>query len=298
MVQTAVGTPTTGNGQRRPWIVTSPRWLRRHLVAVVLLDATAAALATIVAKLLSFGLDAGILQIRHFRIPYTALAIASVPTWLAVLALTGCYDLGPFGTAKRETVKVIRAGANFLAVVAVGFFVLHIEKLARGFLATMVPLAVAFSLAFRSAIHLYLRSRRRRGHAIRRAVVAGDRPTVIDLLNHFEAERSSGIEVVGACVPGSTRPLAIDGLAVPVVGGPDAALEALRDSGADTLIISGNLAGGRVRTYAWALEGSGVDVFVVPTVAQGRQLDVRPVAGLPLLYVDPVANGSVTQPEP
>jgi hypothetical protein len=41
-----------------------------------------------------------------------------------------------------------------------------------------------------------------------------------------------------------------------------------------------------VRSLVWKVEGSGIDVFVVPTLTQRAGHDIRPVAGLPLVYVD------------
>jgi len=70
-------------------------------------------------------------------------------------------------------------------------------------------------------------------------------------------------------------------------------LRALTSTGADLLIVTGGMTGSDLRSLTWRLEGSGVAVMVAPTVAglAGPQLDVRPVAGLPLLYVDHASLG-------
>jgi hypothetical protein len=70
-------------------------------------------------------------------------------------------------------------------------------------------------------------------------------------------------------------------------GGLDDVLPAINASGADAVVLTGSVAQGRVQRLAWALEGTGIDVFVVPALAQQPvDLDVRPVAGLPLVYVN------------
>jgi hypothetical protein len=268
--------------------------VRRQTVLLVGVDAVAAAAATTLAKLWNFGLDAAQLQVRSVTIPYIALIGATVPTWLAVLAITGAYDVGPFGSVTSEYGRVVRAGATFLAVVAVAYFVLHLEKLTRGFLVATVPLAVAFTLGARAVVRWRVDVRRARGLSVRRAVVVGSRRSVGDIVRHLSLHPGSGLEVVGACVPGPVEPMLAAGAAVPVLGGTDAVLGALERSGADTVIFSGSLALGRVRSLAWKVEGSGVDVFVMPALAQrAAQLDVRPVAGLPLLYVDQVPGAAV-----
>lgn len=282
---------TTGASASRPG------WLRQHVALRLALDTVAVGTATGLAKVWSFGLEPAELQIRSVTIPYVALALAIVPGWLAVLAVTGAYDLGPFGLAPGEHRRVVRAGANFLALVAVAYFVLHIEKLARGFLMALVPLAVLLTLAVRAVARWHLKAQRARGQAERRAVVVGSRRSVGDVVRHLGQRPGSGLVVVGACVPGPVEPmLAADGR-VPVLGGTDAVLSALERSGADTVVFTGSLALGHVRSLAWKLEGSGIDVFVVPALTErATALDVRPVAGLPLLYVDQVPGGPIVSP--
>jgi len=261
--------------------------MRQHVALLVVLDALAAATALGLARVLNFGLDRAQFHVRSFTVPYAVLALAIVPTWLAVLAIKGAYDVGPFGTAVGGR-RVIRAAADFLALVAVAYFVLHLEELPRGFLAAAVPLAVALTLALRWGAARVLCARRRRGLAVRRALIVGSRESVGQIVRRLAVRRSTELEPLAACVPGLREPFVVDGHRVPVLGGPDDVLSALEAAKADTLVLTGDLAHGRVRRLAWALEGSGVDVFVIPALAhQAMEFDVRPVSGLPLVYVDP-----------
>jgi FlaA1/EpsC-like NDP-sugar epimerase len=269
-------------------IARRPRWLRRHTVMLVVLDALAAAIATFSSRVLSFGVDAPAeLTIRSITIPYGLLAVATVPTWLVVVSVARGYDVGPFGTPSREVVKIVRAGATFLAVMAVAYFILHLAQLGREFLVTIVPLAVAFTLVGRLAARLVLRERRRRGHAVRRAVVVGSRARVSGLVRYLSEHRFGGLEAVAACVPnGRDGPAAIDG-SIPVIDDLAGLPAALQDTAADSVVVAGSIGQGRMRSLAWSLEGSGVDVLVAPTPAdQELIVEARPVAGLPLLYVD------------
>ncbi len=279
-----------------------PLWLRQHVWLLVALDALAAGLAGGTSRLVTFGVDGPAeLPIRSITIPYSLIALAAIPTWLVVLAVAGAYDVGPFGAPSREAGKVVRAGATFLALIAVAYFVLHLERLGRGFLAPIVPLAVGFTLATRVVARLVLRERRQRGHAFRRAVVVGSRSRVDDLVRHLADHRFGGLEPVAACVPGERTPVTYDGRDVPVLGGTEAVLAAVEQSGADSVVVAGNLEPGEMRSLAWSLEGSGVDVLVVPTLAEQELLiEARPVAGLPLLYVDIVpapVDGRVHPPD-
>jgi FlaA1/EpsC-like NDP-sugar epimerase len=276
-----------------------PAWLRRRLVVLVALDATAAGAAAAIARIWSFGLDAADLEIRSFTIPYSALAVVIVPTWLVLMAVVGAYDVGPFGAIATEFGRVVRAGAYFLAVISIAYFVLHLEKLVRGFLVAIVPLAVLFTLGLRALNRWRLARHRARGQTVRRAVVVGSRRSVGDVVRHLNEHPGSGLAVVGACVPGPDEPMQAAHGAVPVLGGTDSVLRALEDSGADVVIFTGSLALGRVRSLAWKVEGSGVDVFVLPALSQrAAQLDVRPVAGLPLLFVDQLGGVARGAPIP
>jgi hypothetical protein len=119
-------------------------------------------------------------------------------------------------------------------------------------------------------------------------VIVGSRGNVGEIVRRLAVRRSTELLPLAACTPGPRDPFVVNGRRVPVLGGPDDVLAAVESAKADTLVLAGDLAHGRVRSLAWALEGSGVDVFVVPVFAhEAMEIDVRPVAGLPLVYVDP-----------
>jgi hypothetical protein len=155
----------------------------------------------------------------------------------------------------------------------------------------MVPLAVGFTLLGRFAIGAHLRWMRRRGLARRRAVLVGSGRS-IDALAELASECSTPVEPVATVI--------VDGGEQP--GWPqrdDAA--ALRDlvaviesNQADLVVVSGSLGPGRLRATAWTLEGTGVELLVAPSAHhdEAAQLELRPVAGLPLLHVEPPDRGT------
>jgi FlaA1/EpsC-like NDP-sugar epimerase len=274
----------------------TPPWLRRHVLLLVGLDGLAAGAATLASKVLAVGLgSASDLHVRSVHIPYPALMVLTVPTWLVVLAMSRCYDVGPFGTGNGEARRIVSAAAHFLAVVAVAYYILHLQRLGRTFLIAMVPLAAGFTLLGRMVARYILRVQRRHGHASRRAVVVGSARNTRHLLDHLAAHPTTGIEPVSVS-PGETsngtQPIS-------------KLLDTVGRTRADMVVITGGLASGELRRLTWQLQGTGVAVMVVPTVAQlaGPQLDIRPVAGLPLLYVDhaslktaPLVAGTGTVP--
>jgi exopolysaccharide biosynthesis polyprenyl glycosylphosphotransferase len=57
---------------------------------------------------------------------------------------------------------------------------------------------------------------------------------------------------------------------------------------ATEIAVTSHLSGTELRPIAWSLEGSPVNLLVAPAVTDvaGPRMTIRPVAGLPLLYVD------------
>jgi CoA-binding domain len=318
--------------------VDRPRWLTTYVAVLVVVDAVAMIGATALARMSWLGLAPADLHLRSVQLPYLVLSVATVPTWLVILALVGAYDLGPFGAAAGLWTRVVRAGAQLLAVVAVAYYVLHLEMIGRGVLVAVIPLAVALTLAVRAAVGLAVRRARRQGLARRSALVVGSRRGVEAVVHQLTARPSSGITPVGALVVGPTAPAdggngngnggasadddrshepaggdeprvvtgdpapgdpaasrsGAEALAGPggppvVTGDPAPAVAAaLARSGAEAVIVTGGLARGQLRAIAWRLEGTGVELLVMPAPGdlEGLRAEIRPVAGLPLLYVD------------
>ena len=334
--------------------VERPGWLTTYVAVLVAVDAVAMAAATLVATRWWLGAASVVLHIRSLELPYSLLPLATVPTWLVILALAGAYDVGPFGAARGLWTSIVRAGAQLLAVVAVTYYVLHLQMLGRGVLVAVIPLAVVFTVAGRAAVSLVLLRARRQGRARRAALVAGSRRAIEAVVAQLAEHPGAGITPIdalvvgeragplspdngtsgsagttgpggkGAAVGGGSTSLAgangtaiaggstaggdttVGGTAgagtnggaaggggggwVPVAEGDAAAAitGALVASGAEAVILTGGLAKGQLREIAWRLQGTGVELLVVPAPGEldGLRSQVRPVAGLPLLYVD------------
>jgi exopolysaccharide biosynthesis polyprenyl glycosylphosphotransferase len=115
------------------------------------------------------------------------------------------------------------------------------------------------------------------------------------LVEQVRREPFAGFSVVGVCLPAG-QPYDPDGK-VPVLGSLDETLDVVRAVAADTVAVTASpeVTPALLRKIAWSLEGSGVDLIVAPAVTDvaGPRISVRPVAGLPLLYVDePTFSGA------
>jgi CoA-binding domain len=302
--------------------VSRPAWLSTYTGLLVVLDGAAMAAATLTAKISWLGINPESFHIRSVSIPYGALALLTVPMWVVLLALAGAYDLGPFATSARSWIQVVRAGAQLLAVIAVSYYILHLEMLGRGVLVGLVPLAVALTLGARAGARLGLDQLRRRGRARRTALVVGTQRGVDGFVRQVDARPTSGVAVVGLSILGNesarvdaSAPTKANGggpsngagrvtpggngteaTTAPPTGRPAIAVTdrrrqlatALARMGAESVVITGGLAQGELRDIAWMLEGTGVALLVTPAPDDLQELPsvMRPVAGLPLLYLD------------
>ena len=183
--------------------VPRPAWQTGYTALLVVLDGLAMTAATLTAKISWLGINPESFHVRSVSIPYGALALVTVPAWIVLLALAGAYDLGPFGTSSRSWNTVVRAGAQLLALVAVSYYILHLEMLGRGVLVGLVPLAVALTMAERARRARFgLGQLRRRGRARRSALIVGPRHGVEGFVRQLDANPTAGVSVAGISVLG------------------------------------------------------------------------------------------------
>jgi hypothetical protein len=299
-----------GNGEA-PLHAPRPRWLTVYAGVLVAVDAVAMAAATLTSNAAWLGVNPGDLHIRFFAIPYAALVLVTVPTWLVILALVGAYDLGPFGNSDRAVrARIARAGAQLLAVVAVSYYVVRLAMLGRGILMALIPLGVAFTLIGRMGAAAGLHLARRRGHARRTAVVVGDEVAVEAVVHRVERTQAPAITVAGVVIVDGQSRQGRSPRGAPSSNGnglspgsrgngngqrkggsqpdPQVVVGAVARTGAETVIIAGPLAPDRLRDIAWRLEGTGVDLLVTPGPGRGeiRPSPRSPVPSLALPHPD------------
>jgi exopolysaccharide biosynthesis polyprenyl glycosylphosphotransferase len=125
---------------------------------------------------------------------------------------------------------------------------------------------------------------------VHRVLVIGDELHGRELVSRLKAEPAAGFVPVAACLAGASARWDSSVVGVPVLGTPADAASAAATVTADVVAVAAGPAvtARLVRDLAWSLEGTGVDLVVSPALTDvaGPRIDVRPVAGLPLLYVD------------
>lgn len=259
-------------------------------------DAFAALVAGVAAQLLRAPGTLDAVQVGEFSVSYPVLVLYLVPAWVGALALGGAYDSREIGNGSEEYRRVFNAAVRVVALVAMVSYAAQLQ-IARGFVGTMPPLALALTLFGRYRARKLVHRQRERGRFSNKVVVVGSREHAADLVRHLRRSPHAGFSVLGACVPGEGGELNVDGMAVPILGTPAEAEVAIARAEADAVAISdvAGLKSGALRRIAWSLEGSGVDLIVVPALTDlaGPRIVIRPVSGLPLLHVEePVLSGA------
>jgi exopolysaccharide biosynthesis polyprenyl glycosylphosphotransferase len=204
---------------------------------------------------------------------------------VAVLALARAYDKRLLYVGTDEYDRVVRGGLTLIAGIAVISYALELPT-ARTYVLLALPAATATLIVTRFALRRRLHRKRARGECLRRVIVVGHELAIMAITRQLRRERFHGLDVVGACVPANS-----DGqVGLPVYGTFDEVPEAVRLTGADTVIVLGcpELDGHRLRRMAWRLEGDDVDLIVASALLDvaGDRTTLRPVDGLPMLHVE------------
>lgn len=268
-------------------------WLQRYVRRLVLLDALAVAVAGVLAVYARFGASGQ--QLRGLS--YYAVSALVVVAWIAVMALSRCYEARFIGSGPEEFKRVFNACVRVSACVGLVAYSLQLD-VARGFVGIVLPIGTVLLLLGRFGARVALHHQRRQGRASHRVVVIGSYQAVQELVVQLRREPLAGLRVVGACCPGGYREIVTGtGAPVPVLGSMTSVTTALVAVQADTLAVAASpgLQGESLRRLSYELEGTGVDLLVAPALTNvtGTRISIRPVAGLPLLHLDePELTGS------
>jgi len=270
------------------------RWTRRYAYRLQVTDVLVVGWAITGAYLLRFGWEpAAGLQLRPFGLPggsdYLVLSIGLLAAWLASLALNRSRDHRVVGLGPEEYKRVMTSSFQLFGVVAILAYVLQIE-VARGYVAVAFPLGMVGLLLSRWMWRQWLHAVRRSGGWSAKVVAVGGADHVRAVVDELDRATFAGYHVVGVCVPPGSSELRSSFGPLPVVGGLHDVAAAVASVGAEAVVVTAAPSFGptSLRRLAWALEGSGVDLIVAPSLTDiaGPRIHSRPVAGLPLLHVE------------
>jgi exopolysaccharide biosynthesis polyprenyl glycosylphosphotransferase len=262
------------------------RWHRPYAILLVLLDLAATLAASYTAVSMFAQADAGFHDAPGL---FTVVAYVFLPLgWLAILWSHGAYDRRYLGVGTDEFKRVFRASIS--AAFTISFLAFAFKaNLSRASVGTALLGTLFYILIGRYLARRILVLIRGRGKAVHRVVLVGSFTEAQHVYTAVSRVPAAGLIPVGiyltegyAAGRGVASP-------VPVHAGGDV-LTVVRDLGADTIAVCGSASAepGELRRLAWQLEGTGIDLAVAPQLTDfaGPRVHIRPVEGLPLLYVE------------
>jgi exopolysaccharide biosynthesis polyprenyl glycosylphosphotransferase len=268
------------DGRRRP----HDRHIRRYRTTAVLIDVVAASVGAVVAQIGRFGIAP-----TDRALVYWWGSLALPILWVLAVLLSRAYENRFLASSAEEYRRVINAAVGLIAVIAVVSYLMKTE-FARGYVVLALPCCMAISLLGRYTARRRLRRARKQGKYLQDVLVIGHEWAVLDLVAELRRNPDSGLNVVGACVPGGRGSRQMADMEVPVIGDLNQVVESVKRVGADVLAVTTcvEFGGPELRRVCWALENSDVEIVVAPALIEvaGPRLHIRPVAKLPLLHVE------------
>lgn len=265
-------------------------WHRPYAAALVVIDFMAVALASLtVLKLF----PAAWVQ-NYFSdnlLLFNLMAYVVLPLgWLVALWGHGTYDRRYLGFGTDEFKRVVRASVT---IAATGSFLAFTVKvgahLSRASVGGALVGALIYVLLLRFAARRVLHLVRGRGGASHRMLLIGTLAETLEVYTAVTRTRHVGMVPVAIHVNDGRHTQGRRSTPVPVHFGRDI-VALVHEIGADMVAVCGSASGerGDLRRLAWQLEGTGVDLVVAPQLTDiaGPRVHIRPVEGLPLLYVE------------
>ncbi|ALJ19057.1 sugar transferase [Microbacterium sp. No. 7] len=220
---------------------------------------------------------------------YTWLSLLLIASWMLMLSLYGTRSPRVIGYGSAEYRAIVDGALRLFGLIAIVSYLAMVD-VSRGYILISMPLGLALLILSRWAWRAWLRGRRRRGEMISRVLLIGEEEASERILTELNSQPAAGYVVVGACSPSGLVGGTLGDTGVPVLGNLDHMIDALRVTGADTVLISGEsgLPAGKVRELSWQLEAGQHHLIMAPNLTDigGPRIHTRPVAGLPLMHVE------------
>ena len=206
--------------------------------------------------------------------------------WVALLFACGTYSLHHLQTGMIEYQRVALGSSLFAGAIGVICFLAKYE-LSRSFFILLFAIGVPVLLLGRLSRRRTLSRLRSKGMFQTAVLVAGSPSHIDDVAGVLRREKWLGYQVVGALTAADIEETAAG---LPVLGKVSDVVDLISHSSVDTVIFAeGSFPDSQhFKRMAWDLEDHDVQMIVAPALTDisSERLNPRPVAGLPLVYVE------------
>ena len=251
-------------------------------VVAVLLASALGALAR--QRLPFFDAAGGPLAVEHDYLVMPAF----IGVWVLALAFAGAYAKSGFDHRISEF-RAVAMGTLAAAGILSGLCYLVAFPLSRGFFLASFLVGLPLLVAGRLVLDKLVRHAREVGSLQRNVLLVGTTRSVDEVARVLRREKQLGMHIAGALV--SDTPDALETpQGTPILGHNADAIDVVRQLGAEVVFFAdgGIDSTDHMRQVAWDLEHDNVQVVVAPSVSDvsGDRVRVRPLGGLPLIYID------------
>ncbi|MCF3940161.1 MULTISPECIES: sugar transferase [Gordonia] len=269
-------------------------WLARYLAVLAWTDLVVVIAAVLSAQWIRFGSNPDVGRYAVGGPQVMVVSLVLIVAWLVALRVYQTLDHKIIGAGAQEYSRVVSACFSVFGLLAILVLALRLD-VSRGYFALALPLGTLGLLCSRWSWRRRLVRQRRRGANVERVLVVGEPGSVTHIVNRLRRSPELGFYVIGACLPVSDATArdflhAGDGERIPVYGDYEDVPLAVSASGASRVAVTsaGAIGHEAMQQLSWDLQGMDVEMMVAPGVTDvaGPRIMVRPVAGLPLLYID------------
>ncbi|MEU5842302.1 sugar transferase [Rhodococcus sp. NPDC047139] len=269
------------------------KWQNAYVKRLYFTDVVVVVLSVLLAQWVRFGYEELLLAGEGADLEYSLTSATLIGAWLIALSLFRTRSRRVIGAGYDEYQRVVSATIGMFGAIAIIALVAD-QKIARGFLAIALPVGLAGLLLTRWLWRKAVARKRSRGEFQTSVLVVGGARAVRHMARTFERKDGEGYRVVGVCVPSySGAPgdvIDVDGREITIYGDERSVVEALQLSHADTVVVTATetLGSEGLHDLIWQLEPLETDLVVATGVVDvaGPRIEMRPVAGLPLIHVE------------
>lgn len=219
---------------------------------------------------------------------WLAVSAGLVVIWLIALAVADTRDPRIVGSGPEEYKRIATSTLfvfGFIALVVYGLGIV----VPRPYVLIALPIGLTLLTAARWTWRQWLVYQRSHGRYADDVLVVGSARSVSHLIETVHTFWHAGFRVVGACIDESPEGTWING--VPVLGGVSEVSRLAHESNVHGVVVASSAQSHPevMRELGWALQDLDIDLIVAPSLTNiaGPRLHVRPVAGVPLLHVEP-----------
>ena len=189
---------------------------------------------------------------------------AIIVAWMLANVARGSYTKAHIGVGTVEYARVLGAAGLTAGAIGISSYLTKFE-LSRVFFVLLFLVGVPVLLLWRWSARRIVHRLHRRGRLLTKVIISGSESRIDEVASVLRREKWLGFQIIGALVP-STRPVEQTPGGVPVIGFTNETASNALASEADLVLFSEGAFPSAVdfRRIAWDLEGSDVDLIVVP----------------------------------